>query len=222
MNEIEWPMLATLIKPGRVGTAVVEHFEVPKQDADFFNLRMAIGGDRFGAVKPGRYARLHIQGVTAVTPMMSDTQMERRTNHDVVRHANGRVLIGGLGLGMILHPILAKPEVTEVTVLEINPDVIALIEPQIRGWRGAKKLTIVQADALKWVAPKGVRWDTIYFDLWPEISTDNWPEIVRLKQRFVPRLNRKNEQRWFGVWREYDMKPERRRYDDFHQWLRSG
>jgi len=63
-------------------------------------------------IRPGRYARLHVGHVL----MMSDTDMERRSNVQVVQQARGHVLIAGLG--MILHPILAKPEVTRVTVVE--------------------------------------------------------------------------------------------------------
>ena len=39
--------------------------------------------------------------------------------------------MAGLGLGMVLHALVAKPEVTEVLVVEINPNVIELIKPTI-------------------------------------------------------------------------------------------
>jgi hypothetical protein len=70
---------------------------------------------------PGTYACLRVNGRL----MMSDTRMEHYTNYKVVREARGNVLIAGLGLGMILHPILAKKEVLSVTVIEKYADVIS-------------------------------------------------------------------------------------------------
>ncbi len=215
-TEIERPKMVEYIPPMECGSARVEHFVITEKEAKHHNRMLELRpGTRFDHVSAGKYARLHVAGASSMfSPMMSDTDMEWTTNRDVIRAANGDVLIGGLGLGFILRPILAKPEVTSVTVLEINGDVIDLVYPRIlqAGWPGESKLTIKHADALKWQAPKGVKWDTIYFDLWPEISTDNWPEIVRLKQRFARRLDRKNDRAWMGFWREWDMNPRIRRW----------
>jgi len=79
---------------------------------------------------PGTYAVLKIAGTT----VMSDTPMERLTNQKIVKKATGRVLIAGLGLGMILHPIAAKARVQSITVVEQSRDVIRMIRED-RPWQ---------------------------------------------------------------------------------------
>ncbi|MCV5648158.1 hypothetical protein OFN55_36090, partial [Escherichia coli] len=74
-------------------------------------------------IPPGRYRRLS-NGWDVV---MSNTPMEIRTCQDFIERATGRVLINGLGLGMVLHAILQKDDVTHVTVIEKEQDVINLV-----------------------------------------------------------------------------------------------
>lgn len=83
-------------------------------------------------------------------------------------------------MGMILHPILDKENVRTVTVIEKEPDVIALIQPSLP----SPKLAIIQADIFLWKPPKGAKYDMIYFDIWPDMCADNMPEIAKLHQRF--------------------------------------
>lgn len=126
--------------------------------------------------------------------MMSDTDAERRSNYEVVRRATGDVLVAGLGLGMIFHPILAKPEVRSVTVVEKFADVVALVEPTL----SPVKLRVVVADIFAWKPPTGVKWDAIYFDIWPDICVDNLKEMATLHRRFSRRLNPSG---WMGSWK---------------------
>lgn len=127
---------------------------------------------------------------------MSDTDMERRSNARFVHRANGSVLIGGLGLGMILHPTLAKPEVKLVTVVEQNADVIALIAPTLPR---DKRLTIVNGDIYEWKPAKGTKYDTVYFDVWGNMSIDNLAEMATLHRREVCQLPHDGEVHAGGV-----------------------
>jgi hypothetical protein len=43
----------------------------------------------------------------------------------------GRVLVAGLGLGLIVHALVKNPEVTEIKVIERDEDVISLITPHL-------------------------------------------------------------------------------------------
>jgi len=106
---------------------------------------------------------------------MSDTQMERATNHDIVRQARGDVLIIGLGLGMVPYALCRKPEVTSVTVLELEPEVIALVAPHVTH----KKLRVICADGRQ-PPLRGRLFDTIYLDIWTNISSDNWKDMKPL------------------------------------------
>ncbi len=190
--------MADRIPESTHGTAKVEHFEVTKGASMMTALR---GGRDF--VAPGKYARLRVGGKL----FMSDTRWERISNTDVVRHAHGHVLIAGLGLGMILVPILRKPEVLSVTVLEKSADVIALIAPHFNDSR----LNIINADVFEWKPPKGSRWNVVYFDVWADTSTDDLPSVAKLHQRFKFFLDRTDEKRWMESWNRDYLKDQRRR-----------
>lgn len=191
-----FPEMAKVLAPAQRGTATIRHYIVSDHES-------AMSGFRPGQFcPPGTYANLLVNGQL----VMSDTRMEQVTNYEVARRSHGSVLIAGLGLGMILHPILAKPEVEQVTVVEINPDVIALVHPSLL----STKLTIICADIRVWKPPKGTLFDTIYFDIWPDLCTDNLKEIARLHQRFKYHLNRSGNP-WMGSWGSDWLKQRRRR-----------
>ena len=96
---------------------------------------------------------------------MYDTYHERIMNEIAVTQATGDVLIGGLGLGMILHPILAKPEVCSVTVLENSEHVAALVMPSLDHIAGREKLRLQMCDATQEL-PAG-DYDAIWLDCVP-------------------------------------------------------
>lgn len=77
-----------VLKEGQCGDFRIEKFEITPN-----NLYAVIHG-----ISVGKYVRLlHKNEV-----VMSDTNMEKRTNSKFVINAHGNVLIGGLGIGMIL------------------------------------------------------------------------------------------------------------------------
>jgi phospholipid N-methyltransferase len=55
---------------------------------------------------------------------------KKTINKEKVKKANGNVLIGGLGLGLVIHNILNKQEVKSITIIEINKDLIELVKPK--------------------------------------------------------------------------------------------
>ena len=147
-------------------------------------------------LKPGKYARLVVDGKT----MMSTTQMELRTNTEFVRAAHGRVLVAGLGLGLILKAIEQKPEVKSIMVLEKYASVIKVVKDRLKL---GPKVTVLLADAHWPLAfEKGTLFETIYFDIWPGVCGDNWEEMKRLKAWYRKWLNKEDENRWMGAWRE--------------------
>lgn len=98
---------------------------------------------------------------------MFDTLHERWMNRTTVVHAKGDVLLGGLGMGMILWPILRKRGVRSVTVLEMNPNVPALVLPTLAKAEGIHKLRVIEADARTWRPEGGQLFDYIWLDCVP-------------------------------------------------------
>ncbi len=172
-----------ILPEGVKGSAKIEHFTVKK---DFWAMREG--------VTPGKYARLYVDGQL----LMSDTDNERSTNWRVAYKSNGRVLIAGLGIGMILTAILDKPEVESVIVIEKYQDVIDLVAPHYRH----PKLTVICGDIFEWKPAKGEKFDTIYFDIWGDISTDVLGEMATLHRRFGRYLNRENPEAWMDSWQK--------------------
>jgi len=122
------------------------------------------------------YTRLFIDGRL----WMTDAEFEIYTNQDFVNRAFGHVLIAGLGLGLIIEPLLKQSDVASVTVLERSADVIALIGPLYDN----PKLTIVEADVHTW-EPPAKKYHFVYFDIWPDVpNSDQAAEIAALKKRY--------------------------------------
>lgn len=201
-----WTDMADVVPPGECGKAKIVHTTVTAHDAAKTAWRVAVTGDSECYVPAGTYCQLYVDGQL----MMSDTKAERRSNLEVLHRAQGEVLIAGLGIGMLLLPLLAKPEVTQVTVLEKYREVIQLVEPHIRriaGETDSKKLVIVEADVFRWRPDQGVRYDVLYFDIWPTICVSNLDEMTRLHRRFC---RRKKPGGWMSSWKLHELRNKRR------------
>jgi len=189
-----FPRMAGVLPEAERGVARVQHLTLEGEAA-----RQAsyVAGD-YISTPPGSYALLFIKSESGnSTCMMSDLSYERSTCLEVVKRAHGDVLIAGLGLGMILHPILEKPEVERVTVVEKFPDVIALISPTLPT---TSKLAIVTADIFEWTPPSGARYDMIWFDIWPDIAFSRLAEMRELHRRFAPYLRAESPACWMESW----------------------
>lgn len=190
-----------IIPEGESGSASVSHFEVSADDVSLTNMRLAMSGNGRDSIRPGKYVQLKIGGAL----YMSDTQMEQRSNAHFVGDATGDVLIAGLGIGLIIAPLLKKESVTSITVIEKYQDVIDLVAPHLK----SDKLTIVCADILEWKPEKGQKFDTIYFDVWADICEDNLDEIAILHRRF--KSYKRSKESFMDSWQRDRLLYERRR-----------
>lgn len=148
--------MSEILKDGEIGSAKLKHFTIIPD-----NFR-AVYRD---GIDPGEYVKLVINGEI----MMSNTRMEKETNQEFVDNAHGKVLIGGLGIGLILLPILVKPEVEEVTIIEYNKDVINLVEPQLRSYFN-NKVKIINDSVFEYVPSQ--EFNTIYMDVWNFVNSN--------------------------------------------------
>lgn len=180
---------AVSIPEGQRGSWTVKRFSVSEEDARRTIMRAAMKGR--GYVPPGSYTKLchEHRGI-----VMSDTPDERLDHLDVVMRAKGHVLINGLGLGMVLNAILKRPDVTEVTVVEIDPDVVALVSPAYSDAR----VHIITANAFDYRPPKDFRYGAVWHDIWDNICGDNLPEMTRLKRKYGRKTG------WQGCWCEQE------------------
>jgi hypothetical protein len=190
-----FPKMADVIPQGAKGRATVRHVTV---DAEGGRTACYVYGEFKAPSPPGTYVSLLVRNDAGESQvMMSDFHYERATCVEVVQRAHGHVLIAGLGLGMILHPMLKKQEVRSITVVEKYQDVIDLILPTLPR---SRKLSIVRDDIFRWTPPRGDRYDVIWFDIWPDIEACRLAEMGQLHRRFRPYLNDANPRRWMESW----------------------
>ena len=193
------------------GIACISAFSVDKESCRRMNLRALFNGNAgLEYISEGDYMRLHVDG----TLMMSDTDMEKKTNWDFVHNAHGDVMIAGLGIGLILHNLEEKVksgEVTSITVYEKYQDVIDLVAPYYKHL----PLTIKCEDILEYKPPKNETYDTIYFDIWPTINTDNLNDIHMLHNRWK---NRKRKGGWMDSWVKGYLQRQRQKENRSSYW----
>jgi hypothetical protein len=153
--------------------------------------------------KPGWYTRLLDTTVkdNSGRPMlwMSDTTAEREDHKEAVARIQlskaERVLINGLGLGMVLQAALTYDHVTHVDVVEKDERVIKLVGPH---YLKDKRVNIIHADAYEqmgnWSPGPRMRWHVAWSDIWPDISADNVEGMDRLHKYY------RNRAGWHGMW----------------------
>ena len=197
-----FPAMRDIIPEGVSGDYSIQHFSISEEQAKLQSIRATYNRNYLGRfIKAGEFCRLKYNSQV----LMSDTHAERYTNREIVEKAYGDVLIAGLGLGMILCPILKKEEVTNVTVVEISEEVITLVEPHIRDHLGeaGSKLSIVKADIFDYTPTR--KYDVIYFDILGDYSGDEYPDTKKLHKRYLKYI-RKGSHRFMDTWMRWDIK----------------
>lgn len=97
--------------------------------------------------------------------IMNNSDEEKGFNLEIISKARGDVLIAGLGIGLIVLPIMNKENVISIDIVEKYQEIIDLIEPQLP-LNG--KVNIIHQDIISFVPTK--KYDIIYFDTLPEVQ----------------------------------------------------
>lgn len=118
---------------------------------------------------------------------MSMTPMELESQEIGVRAAHGHVVVFGMGMGWSACVSALRPEVAAVTVVELDPDVLALhrdldLFSQLPESARAK-IRVEQGDALHWEPDRTV--DLLMPDIWLPLISDHRVEEVCRMQRNV-------------------------------------
>jgi len=91
--------------------------------------------------------------------LMSDSPQEMFLQYECYKKAHGKVLMGGLGLGMSATLFAEKENVSEVVVIEISKDIIKLCKPK------NKKIRIINEDIWNFLKTTEEKFDYIYIDI---------------------------------------------------------
>jgi hypothetical protein len=115
---------------------------------------------------------------------MSISPLEIESQEIGIRHARGHVLIHGLGMGWAAAACAFRPEVTRVTVVERDPEVLGLhrtldVFAQLPALAAAK-LSVTEGDAFDYAPESPV--DLLMPDIWPLLVSDGRLDEVREMQ----------------------------------------
>jgi hypothetical protein len=117
---------------------------------------------------------------------MSLTPLEIESQELGFLQASENVVIMGLGMGWVAANSALNPKVTQVTVVERDPDVIRLFHDsgvcESLPRTAQQKIAIVNADALEWQPDSGITVNFLYADIWLHLAEPNAMRQVRRMQ----------------------------------------
>lgn len=178
--------MSKILKDRQIGDFKLSHFTISNHD----------GYAMCHGITPEDYVRLEHRG----SVLMSNTPMEKRTNEDFVTNAHGKVLIGGLGIGLILLAIQDDPMIDKITVVEKNQEVIDLVASQLPL---NDKVEIICADVYDYIPEEF--YNTIYMDIWSFINEDVcYDEMYPLMDKYEQYLDVNDEDGYIDCWCRYE------------------
>lgn len=187
-QRLTWRDRLTVDLPdGELDGVRLDHFTI--EPGNVHNLRLRARGR---GTRPGTYTRLFADGRL----WMSDTDAEKMDHLPAVKfmEATGaeRVLIHGLGIGMVLAAALSFEHVRHVDVVELDERIIKLVGPH---YTADPRVHIHHGDAYTYRFPVGSYWQVAWHDIWGDgISSDNLPQMATMMRRYGRRTD------WQGCW----------------------
>ena len=127
--------------------------------------------------------------------MMSNHESETITNQKFIDSAKGDILIFGLGLGLIVFPLLKEIGINRITIVELDKGLIEMVSPIIRFQDPLRKVKIINGDCFSWETQE--KFDTIYFDIWETIDEKAYSEMEILEKRYLKNLK---DGGWIDSW----------------------
>lgn len=180
------------VPAGTSGTWRLERFELAAPRSDGVDTRP------WWAVDPaGTYTRL----VNGGEVYMSDLYAELYTQApaiDEARARGGRILITGLGMGLVVEAILAEASsrapIEQIVVIEYSADVVALVGPYMEAKFG-DQVVVRLGDARTWRPDDDERFTVGWHDIW----ADPWlPVAAAESEQMIEHYDRWCD--WQGSW----------------------
>ncbi|MBQ6950352.1 MAG: hypothetical protein IJN44_02540 [Clostridia bacterium] len=114
---------------------------------------------------------------------MAITPNEVETMREDIAAAHGNILVLGLGLGYYAYMTAQMENVSRVTVVELDENVIRLFEEELLPqFPHREKIRVIHADAFSYVEKEAAKekYDFVYADIWHDVL-DGTPMYVRFK-----------------------------------------
>lgn len=157
------------IPPGKSGDWEIEvKTEPPSVVFRTANMRCAMfGGQKSKKVSWPHETRWHYLKHDGGV-VMSDIPCEHAQMASCIKGMKGRVLVGGLGLGLVATLLGNKKPIKEVCVVEKEYDVIKLVQPYLERTRAqCGPIVVRHADLFDWLRGyEGPPFDYAFYDIW--------------------------------------------------------
>lgn len=187
--------MTKILKPIKIHNYSLEYFKISNID-DSIELGIPMNKE---------YVKLIDNSKTKNRCIMSNVPMEEYTNETFIKEAKGDILIGGLGIGFIILPLMQKESVTSITVIEKYKDIIDMITNQIKF---NNKVNIIHDDVFTY-KPIDTKYDYIYVDIWNVINSDVYTsQMIPLKNGYKQYLKDQNND--VICWAEHQAKRDER------------
>ena len=113
------------------------------------------------------------------TIWMSDDPQERLMMWDAAKRCRGKVLCGGLGLGVFPQLALSLPQVESVHIIEMDPDIIKLTTGfwNDNPWPGMSQCKVSNDTIENYLCRTDEKYDTVYIDTWDALYHEYLPHI---------------------------------------------
>lgn len=105
---------------------------------------------------------------------MSDTPKEYYSMAELVTRTKGpKVIVGGLGLGLLVHLLALRRDITSIIVVEENSEVIGMVSPYLPKYHGLT-IEVINDDFFEVIYDRShCDADTVIVDIWKDNSEDN-------------------------------------------------
>jgi len=122
----------------------------------------------------------------------SDFPIEQYQQRESLKGFRGKVLIGGLGLGVVVQMLTKYKNVSQIDVVEKSLEVCQLVQPYV----GDKRMTVYRMDLYDFLRDGGVRrdnrYDHAFFDTWTSDSEFTlYHDVIPLRNLAKPIVKHK-------------------------------
>ena len=115
----------------------------------------------------------------AFTIRISDSLQERCMTWEAAKRSRGRVLCGGLGLGLYPQFALSLPRVDSIDIVERDPHLIALVQETWtkNPWSKMKRCRVIEATIEDYLGETDRKYDTVYLTTWDSTYHEHLPHL---------------------------------------------
>lgn len=172
----EWRTPATDYPKKEFGSARIKREKYSRAYYHNYGLR---GYEYFEVTKPIPVTNLEIKDDKGNWKIwMVDDPPHWWSMQNYAANSAGKVLVAGLGLGLVTGELLNNIDVDSITIIECNKDVIGLISPLLPKAEDVK-FDIINGDFYDFIIETNEKFDRIIIDLWVTGSLEETLTVLR-------------------------------------------